>query len=138
MALTAAREIFRELIPINLINLMVIMGFQYVNAVPRRMPGNIEVPAEGLVPSPDLNPLWIFPVVASVIYIVLTILQFFVRGVFAPKTLIIFFIADVDLSFILHETGRIPSFFTGMIPSAVLLVLYVCALLYRRRGARYL
>lgn len=138
MGLSAGKEIFKELIPINLINLMVVMGFQYVNAVPGRMSAAIEVPAGGVVASPDLHVLWIFPVVASVIYIVLTVLQFFVSGLFFPKTLIIFFVADLDLSLILYETGRIPSFFMGMIPSAVLVVLYAGVLLCKRRSPRHL
>ncbi|MGE5238985.1 MAG: hypothetical protein ACM3ON_09300 [Chloroflexota bacterium] len=131
-----AREILRELIPVNLINLMVIAGFQYVNVAPDRVPADIEVSAEGLVHVTEPLGFWLFPVAAAVVYIVLTIVQFFYTEIFLMKTLAVFFIGDLEVSIMLYEIGMISSPILGMMPFVLLLVLYVWSEVFgRRRGA---
>lgn len=119
------KTIFKEFIPIMIINIMIIAGILVVKGAPSQVLPGVDGSGGIVVFSPLPEAFWFFPALACVVYIVLTVIQFFHESLFVPKTVLIAVIANLHVAIMLVKAGSVSSHLVAMLPSAGLLAAYV-------------
>lgn len=127
------KDLLKELIPINLVSLMVVVGMQYYRSALRQTAVIADALADSVTGLPAFHPFWLLPTVAGLVYIVMTLFQFLHPGLFIPKTLVIFTLADLHTSLVYHDIGSLDSVLLGMAPALTAGALYLLVAVIRRR-----
>lgn len=121
----------RELLPMGLILLMILVGFYYHSKLPSQIPTHFDfkgVPDDWM---PKNVALSLIPGSAIIFYTILTIIGLSTPKVFAWKTLMLLFFASLHISTIYYALGKVRSIFTLIIPALILFSLYILWLIIR-------
>jgi uncharacterized membrane protein len=117
--------LLKELIPIGLLVLATIVGFSHYQALPDQIPVHFDRKGNPDNWMPKLYALFMVPVITVVVYILLSIWTYFMPSMFWWKALMIFFLCNLHIATIYYALERVRSVFTPMVPSVVLLIIYL-------------